>query len=61
MKASLIKKLKNKFIVNTRSFVFDLGERAPLIGRPLIALWNLFCDIKFIIKKSFLKLTIKLK
>jgi hypothetical protein len=61
MKASLIKKLKNKFIVNTRSFVFDLGERAPLIGRPLIALWNLFCDIKFIIKKSFLKLTIKFK
>ncbi len=56
-----IKKIKNKLIINSRSFIFDLNKKMPIIGRPLALGWNLFCDIKFIIKKQILKLTTKIK
>ena len=56
-----IKSLKNKIIINTRSFIFDLNKKTPLIGRPLVMSWNLFCDIRFVFKKWILTLITKIK
>ncbi len=52
----LYQKIRNKIIVTVRYFVLDLGEKLPIIGRPLVMLWNAFCDLKFIVVRQILKL-----
>jgi 2-polyprenyl-3-methyl-5-hydroxy-6-metoxy-1,4-benzoquinol methylase len=61
MKTDFYKKIRNKLVVNTREFIFNLNKKIPLIGRPLVAGWCLFCDLKFIIKKEILKLSARFK
>jgi hypothetical protein len=55
------KNIKNKIIINVRQFVFDLNDKFPFIGRPLVMTWKILCDIKFIIGKGGLKLNARLK
>jgi len=56
-----LKKIKNKLIFNIRQLIFRLDSGAPLIGRPLVAMWRFFCALKFIIEKRTLKMKAKLK
>jgi len=55
------KKIRNKTIINTRSFIFGLNDKFPLIGRPLRVVWSAFSDLRFIAKKKALKLSTRLK
>lgn len=54
-------KLRNKIIINAREFIFNLNNKSPLIGRPLVFGWRVLCNLKFIIRKEVLKLKTRLK
>ena len=55
------KNIRNKFIISTRQFIFDLNDKFPLIGYPLMAGWRVLCALKFMIWKKSLELRIRLK
>ena len=61
MKTDFYKKNRNKLVINTREFIFNLNNKLPFIGRPLVISWCIFCDLKFIIRKEILKLVARLK
>ena len=56
----LYKKIKNNIIVKTRSFIFDIYDKTPLIGRPLVVCWKILDDIKSEIEKRTLQLKARL-
>lgn len=57
---SAYRKIRNNFIVRTRNFIFDLYDKAPLIGRPLVGFWNFLDDIKSEAEKKFIQLKAQL-
>jgi len=61
MKFLFYRKIRNKIIINVRYFIFDLNDKNPFIGGPLVIIWKIFCDIKFIIEKEILKFKARLK
>lgn len=61
MKKHSLKKIKNKIIISAKDLIFGLDKKFPILGRPLVFAWRIFCDIKFILKKEFLKLKTKLQ
>lgn len=52
--------IKNKLIISIRQFIFDLNEKVPWVGRPLVIGWYILCDLKFIVQKEILKLKTRL-
>lgn len=56
----LCKRIKNNIIVKTRSFIFDVYDRKPLLGRPLVACWGILDDIKSEVDKRMLQLRARL-
>ncbi len=61
MEALSYKEIRNKLIINTREFIFDLNDKFPLVGRPLVIGWRALCGLKFIVQKKILKIKTRLK
>ena len=47
---------RNQFIVNARQFIFDLDDKFPILGHPLVIGWRLLDNFKFTIEKKTLQL-----
>ena len=68
MVISKLKSLKVRFynnirnnLINTRSFLFNLKEKFPYIGRPLVFLYRFLYSFKFIIERKILLLQARLR
>ena len=57
---SFCKKIRNSLIVKMRNFIFDIYDKTPLVGRPLVAFWNFLDDVKSEIEKRTLQLKARL-
>jgi SAM-dependent methyltransferase len=55
------KSFKNRFVLRIKNFIFNINDKFPILGKPLVTGWSVVSNLKFIIWKKALERKIHLQ